>query len=274
MLRRGRDASRSEQQTVVIVTGASRSIGLVVCRRFGAEGARVGMIARDAAVLESASATVPGTVATATADVVDRAALAGALDALADELGAPTVLVNNAGLGSWGAVADTDADSFRRAIDVNYLGAVNTIAHVLPGMLARACGRVVNVASIAGRIGAPFEAAYSASKFALVGYSEALAIELAGTGVTVSLIHPGPVETEFFRTRGHRYELRRPRPVPAERVAEAVVKAVHRDRHEMFVPAWLGLAYAAKVAAPPLYRHTTQRLFARQRRDLRERLGP
>ena len=137
----------------------------------------------------------------------------------------------------------------------------------------RGRGRIVNVASIAGRIGAPFEAAYSASKFALVGYSEALAIELAGTGVTVSLIHPGPVETEFFRTRGHRYELRRPRPVPAERVAEAVVKAVHRDRHELFVPAWLGLAYAAKVAAP-LYRRTTKRLFARQRGDLRQRLGP
>jgi uncharacterized protein len=68
--------------------------------------------------------------------------------------------------------------------------------------------------------------------------------------------------------------LRRPRPVPAERVAEAVVKAVRRDRHEVFVPAWLGLAYAAKVAAPPLHRRTTQRLFARQRGDLRQRFGP
>ncbi len=250
----------------MIVTGASRGIGLAVCRRFGGEGARVGMIARDSHMLESARATVPGVVATAAADVTDRVALGAALDHLEAALGAPTVLVNNAGHGYWGSVVDTDTAAFRRAIEVNYFGAVNAIAHVLRGMVTRGRGSIVNVASIAGRIGSPFEAAYSASKFALVGYTEALGIELAGTGVTVSLIQPGPVDTDFFRTRGHRYELRRPRPIPADRVADAVVKAVHQGRHEVFVPAWLGLAYGAKVAAPPFYRRATQRLFARRAR--------
>ncbi|MGH9136867.1 MAG: SDR family NAD(P)-dependent oxidoreductase, partial [Acidimicrobiales bacterium] len=173
MLGHGRD--------VVIVTGASRGIGLEVCRRFAALGVSVGMVARDAAALEVASSAVGGSACTAAADVADPSALAAALDDIEGALGPPTVLVNNAGHGHWASVVETDADAFRRAIDVNYLGAVNAISHVLPGMLARGRGSIVNVASVAGRIGAPFEAAYSASKFALVGYTEALAVELAGT---------------------------------------------------------------------------------------------
>ena len=226
-------------------------------------------------MLEAASATVPGVVATAAADVTDRVALGAALDHLEAALGAPTVLVNNAGHGYWGC----RCRHRHRRLPAGDRGELPRCGQRHRPRPAAACvtrgrGSIVNVASIAGRIGAPFEAAYSASKFALVGYTEALGIELAGTGVTVSLIQPGPVDTDFFRTRGHRYELRRPRPIPADRVADAVVKAVHQGRHEVFVPAWLGLAYAAKVAAPPFYRRTTQRLFARQRGDLRQRLRP
>jgi uncharacterized protein len=273
MLRPSRAAPRAGGHDVVIVTGASRGIGLAVCRRFAALGASVGMIARDATVLEEASKAVDGDVCTAAADVADPEALCSALDRLADALGEPTVLVNNAGAGHWGAVIDTDADDFRRAIGVNYLGAVHATGDVLPGMLRRGRGSIVNVASIAGRIGAPFEAAYSASKFALVGYTEALAIELAGTGVTVSLVQPGPVDTGFFSARGHPYAVRRPRPIPAERVADAVVKAARTGRPELFVPAWLGLAHVAKTAAPAIYRRATARMYAQQRRQLRRRVS-
>jgi short-subunit dehydrogenase len=255
---------------VVIVTGASRGIGLEACRRFGGLGAKVGMIARDAATLDAASASVTGSPCTAVADVADPDALADALDRIESTLGPSLVLVNNAGIGHWGAVVDTDAEAFSRAIEINYLGAVSATAHVLPGMLRRGRGRIVNVASIAGRIGAPFEAAYSASKFALVGYSEALAVEVAGTGVTVSLVDPGPVDTEFFERRGHPFDLRRPRPIPAGRVADAIVKAARTGRRELYVPRSLSVAHTAKMLAPPLYRLVIERLYARRRRALRE----
>ncbi len=231
------------------------------------------MIARDSSALSDASAQVQGPVCYASADVADRSALIAALSQIESELGAATILINNAGHGHWASVVDTDPGEFRRSIEVNFLGAVNAIGHVLPGMLARGSGRIVNVASVAGRIGAPFEAAYSASKFALVGYTEALSVEVAGTGVTVSLVHPGPTDTGFFRRRGHPYELRRPRPIPAERVADAIVAAAERGRRERFVPAWFGAAYVAKTVVPAAYVSGTRRLFAEPRRALRRRLG-
>jgi short-subunit dehydrogenase len=258
---------------VVIVTGASSGIGLDVCRRFATLGARIGMVARDQAKLDAAAADVPGTVCCAAADVADRVALSTAFARVEVALGPPTVLVNCAGHGHWASVVDTDPADFRRAIEVNYLGSVHATGLVLPGMLARGRGRIVNVASIAGRIGAPFEAAYSASKFALVGYSEALSVEVAGTGVTVSLVEPGPVDTEFFARRGHPYELRRPRPVPPAEVADAVVAAARSGRRERFVPAWLGAAYVVKTLAPRLSTVSTKRLYERQRRELKDRFG-
>src|SRR5206468_446114 len=151
---------------------------------------------------------------------------------------------------------------FRRAIEVNYLGVVHTTAAVLSGMLQRRRGHIVNVASVAGRMAAPFEAAYSASKFAVVGYSEALRAEVSGTGVRVSVVDPGPVDTEFFARRGHPLHARSPRPVSAGTVANAIMAAVERGRAEAFVPRWLGVAYVAKTVLPAAYRAGTARMYS------------
>lgn len=256
---------------VVVVTGASRGIGAEICRRFSALGCSVGLIGRDASALADVEATLSSPSHAAVADVADSVALARAINDIIDLLGTISVLVNNAGHGSWTAVVDTDASDFRRAIDVNYLGVVAATALVLPEMLERRRGHIINISSIAGRIGAPFEAAYTASKFAMVGFSEALAIEVAGTGVEVSMIHPGPVDTEFAATRGRPAPRRAPKPVPVEAVGDAVMATVRRPRHNRYVPAWLGYAVAAKTIAPRVYRFGTARLFADERRQLRER---
>lgn len=112
----------------------------------------------------------------------------------------------------------------------------------------------MNIASAAGRLGAPFEAAYSASKFAVVGLSEALAAEVGALGVTVSLVNPGPVSTRFTEARGVPLQRGVPRPLRTERIAGAVVAAVEGDRFEQTLPRWLGVGSIARALAPGLYR--------------------
>ena len=154
---------------VAVVTGGSRGIGREVALRAARKGARVGLIARNGADLEAVLAEIGGRGAVATADVADRQATEQALAQLAAELGPVDILVNNAGIGAWGRVVDTPVEEFERLIQVNYLSAVYATKAVLASMIERRRGHIVNLASIAGRIGAPLEAAYSGSKFAMVG---------------------------------------------------------------------------------------------------------
>ena len=163
-----------------------------------------------------------------------------------------------------GSVADTDPAVGENMMRINYFGTVYATKAVLPGMIERHKGHIAMLASIAGRIGAPLEAAYSASKFAVVGWSEAMAMELKPKGIGVSIINPGPVETEFFEARGHPYARSTPKPVTAERVAGDVIAAVEKNKLETYVPRWLGTAVISRVMIPPLYRAGTTRAFKQE----------
>ncbi|MBI2170147.1 MAG: SDR family NAD(P)-dependent oxidoreductase, partial [Actinobacteria bacterium] len=114
------------------------------------------------------------------------------------------------------------------------------------------------------------EAAYSASKFAQVGLTEALSVELAPFGVGVSMVNPGPVATGFFDARGHAYERKTPKPVSADAVAAVVMAAVEKNRLEPYVPRWLRQASLARHLVPPIYRVGTRSTF---RRELTEERG-
>jgi hypothetical protein len=240
--------------TTAYVTGASRGIGETVARTMHRKGATVGLIARSSDELDQLATKLRERVAVAAADVADREALSTAIASLESAIGPPDVLVNNAGVGSYAAFVDEDPDAFERLMRINYLGTVFTTQALLPGMLSRGRGHIVNVASIAGILGAPFETAYSASKFAVVGLSEALAAEVHSAGVSVSLVNPGPVRTHFTEARGVEFQRSTPKPLRAQQVADAVVRAVERDRFEQILPRWLRWPAVMRLVAPQAYR--------------------
>ena len=252
------------QGSVAVVTGASRGIGEAVARAAAARGAQVGLISRSEDELRALLERIDGRGAVAAADIADREQTEHAIASVEAELGPVDILVNNAGIGAYGTVAETDVETFERLVQINYLGTVYATKAVLPGMIARRRGHIVNVASIAGRIGAPLEAAYSATKFAVAGLSEALAIELASTGIGVSVVNPGPVATGFFEARGHPYQRKTPKPVSAEQVARDVVGAVERNKLETYIPRWLRQAVVSRVLFPPLFKAGTLRAFKDQ----------
>jgi NAD(P)-dependent dehydrogenase (short-subunit alcohol dehydrogenase family) len=181
-----------------VVTGASRGIGLAIARALLAQGARVTLMARDAAALEAAAADLGGggsSVAWQTLDVTDPASVSEAFA----RAGAAGILVNNAGQAASSPFMRTDADMWQRMLDVNLTGAYHCIQAALPAMLDAGWGRVVNVASTAGLTGYRYVAAYCAAKHGLVGLTRALALELAAKGITVNAVCPGYTETDIVQ---------------------------------------------------------------------------
>ena len=255
---------------VAVVTGGGRGMGRAVALRLAREGARVVVAEVNPEHGREVAAEIrdSGGAATEVAGDVSRLADVEAIfGAAVKAYGTVDILVNNAGIGSYGRVSELPVDEFERLMRVNYFSAVYATKAVLPSMLERRRGHIVNLASIAGRIGAPMEAAYSASKFAMVGFTEALAFEVGPAGVGVSMVNPGPVETEFFATRGHAYEGSFPKPVTAERVARAVIDVVEHDGLERVIPASLRPAVAVRHLLPPLYRRGTARVLSKQLRQ-------
>lgn len=175
---------------LAIVTGGGGGIGAACASALTLAGASVAVVGRTEATL--AKIVADGHAQKfAVADVTDEAAVTAAVAGL----GAADILVNNAGAASSARFAATSAAEFRRLIDVNLMGAVHTIHAVLPGMLARRYGRIVNVASTAALKGTSYVTAYVAAKHALLGLTRALAVEVAAGGVTVNAVCPGYTDT-------------------------------------------------------------------------------
>jgi squalene synthase HpnC len=251
---------------VVVITGASRGLGRAVAVAAAGRGARVALLARSTTDLD-AVASLTGGVPLA-CDVGDPAAVRAAVAAVVDRFGRIDVLVANAGVGSYGPFTDLTDETLAALVQTNVLGVMHAVRAVVGPMDGR--GRIVLVGSIAGRVGVPLEAAYSATKHAVDGLGRALAAELAPRGIAVAVVNLGPLDTGFAETAGHSYGRRRPRPMPVERAAAAVLRATDRGAVEAIVPRWLRISVITDALAPSLYVRGAERACAGELRELRE----
>jgi short-subunit dehydrogenase len=150
-------------------------------------------------------------------------------------------------------------ERIRRLIDVDLVAAIELTHALLPPMLHRGRGAVCFVTSVAGRAGVAGEAVYSATKAGLDAFAESLRAETTGSGVHISVVVPGVVDTGFFETRGRPYDRKRPKPIPPGVVADAVVRAVSKDHAEQWVPRYLRLAATVRALAPGTFRRLATR---------------
>lgn len=252
---------------VVVVTGASGGIGAETARLFAREGAAVVLMGRNEDKLQLVAQTLEGTQrhSCMPLDVTDTGQVNERIGQVADTYGRIDVLVNNAGFGVFAKAADAPLEQFAEMIDVNYLGTVRCSKAVLPYMLAAGSGQIVNIASIAGKIGTPKSTAYSASKHAVLGFTNSLRLELKGTGVLVSAINPGPVNTPFFDiadphgsyTNNRMVRMFMIRP---EKVAKAVLDAVVRKKRELDIPFFFRFSAKLLQLFPSVFEALTHRL--------------
>lgn len=193
---------REPGRRVGVVTGAARGIGLAIGARLATEGFSVALWDRDAGQLNEAVQSLRASGADAMSvavDITDRAQVERALAQSTEALGAPTALVNNAAiLGRSGPTVEASLEEWKRVFDVNVFGGLLCAQAVVPIMVSHGYGRVVNVASIAGKEGNPFAGAYAASKAALISMTKSLGKELAETGVLVNCITPSAADTDIF----------------------------------------------------------------------------
>jgi 2-hydroxycyclohexanecarboxyl-CoA dehydrogenase len=189
-------------QRVAIVTGGASGIGLAIGERLAREGKGVAIFDRDGDVARDASAKIEaegGTAIGLSVDVTDRSQIDAGVTEVRTRLGRPTILVNCAGLDGFARFLDITLETWNRVLEVNLTGTFQCCQAVVPDMLAEGWGRIVNISSSSAQGGQPFMTHYVAAKAGVIGFTKALALELAPKGITVNTIPPGFIDTPMLR---------------------------------------------------------------------------
>jgi NAD(P)-dependent dehydrogenase (short-subunit alcohol dehydrogenase family) len=246
----------------VAITGAARGIGLKTAEAFLERGARVAIGDIDSEAVVEAASGLRGEAHGLALDVSDRDSFAAFLGAAEVAVGSLDVLVNNAGVMPTGRFLDEPDEVTETTIGVNLWGPIWGMKLVLPGMVERGRGHVVNVASLMGKFYLPGVATYSGAKHGVVGLSAAVRDELHGTGVTITTVMPSAVETELITGINLPSTLPRVKP---EDVARAVVDSCSKRQPEVSVPGWLGYATPVADLAPSRVMGLVRRLAKHDR---------
>ena len=222
----------------VVITGGARGIGSATAHALAARGARIVIGDLDEDGARRAAKEVGATAVAMRLDVTDHAGFTEFLDTVEHEVGPIDVLVNNAGIMPIALLADESIEATRRILDINVAAVIHGTREAMRRMTARGTGHIVNLASVAGKVGVAGGASYCASKFAVVGLCESVRAELRGTGVAISCVMPTIVNTELSAGLA---QSRLSSQVEPEDVAAAIVDALEKRRFVVWVPRYLGV---------------------------------
>lgn len=258
-------ARREIRGSRAIVTGASSGIGREIARQLAAEGAGVVLVARREDHLRELADVIAaggGRAETVVGDVTDPGIRQAAVDTARRALGGLDILVNNAGVGAMGLFEDANPGRLRRLMEVNFFALAEMTRCSLPLLKEGNRPIVVNIGSILGHRGVPYNSEYSASKFAVQGFSEAIRTEFTRLGIDVLVVSPGTTETEFFdqvveKTGAPNWPEHR--PVSASHVAHKTLRAIRRGKHEIIPYKW-GVVFCWLARLSP---RLTDRLMCR-----------
>ncbi|MBD0370957.1 MAG: SDR family NAD(P)-dependent oxidoreductase [Pyrinomonadaceae bacterium] len=238
---------------VVFITGASSGIGRALAVELGRRGASLGLLARRGEVLQEIVSEVEaagGRSLALPADVRDAAAVSRAADELRKAFGPVDVLVANAGVGATTDARELKPEAVADVININVIGVVNSATAVLPAMVGRGQGQLVVISSLAAYRGLPKSAAYCASKAAVSAFFESLRVDLRGTGVDVTIIHPGFIKTPL--TEGRHAQM--PYLMELDAAVEKIVRAIEARKKSYAFPWQLAsIVRAAMIMPIPLY---------------------
>jgi 2-hydroxycyclohexanecarboxyl-CoA dehydrogenase len=273
------DPSSPFRDQVVIVTGGSSGIGKQVTRDLLAAGALVTLTGHDPVRVDAAHKEIASTfpqVDAAVCDVRDMGQVGKTVEDVLARRGRVDVLINNAGYAVYRPFEESSAAEVLDLLDVNLAGAMRMAKAVLPGMIARRSGRIVNIASIGGETVITPNAVYSAAKHGMVAWTKALRYELGRFGIRATVVCPGHTITHFhddptFRRRDP-YRGRQSRSMSVERVSTAILESIRRDKIMTYVPAWLGLMAWALNALPFVTRPMWDRIANRRIEQLYEQI--
>jgi short-subunit dehydrogenase len=247
---------------VVLITGASSGIGAVMAQAFTAKGAIPVLTARSQEKLERIAAGLSGRNAVFTLDVTDFEQVEQTVKRILEQFGRIDILINNAGYGIFETFVNAPLEQFEEMMDVNYMGVVRCSKAVLPHMLEAGSGHIVNIASMAGKIGTAKSTAYSATKHAVLGFTNSLRQELAHTGVSITAINPGPIRTPFFDradpqgtyVKNIAWFMLKP-----EKVVSEIISAIERNTPEKNLPLIAGIG----IKLSQLFPRTFDRIASR-----------
>jgi len=263
-------------QPVILVTGASSGIGEAAARLFAREGYRVSLGARRLERLQTLAQEIEaagGQSLAVQADLAKLEDIQTLVRSTLDHFGQVDVLLNNAGFGRLKWLEDLNpVDDVQAQLQINLIATILVAREVLPHMIDRRSGHIINMASLGGYVATPTYTVYSASKFGVRGFTEALRREVGVFGIRVSGIYPGSVRTEFKSHTGARRKTGRTTPenlrLDSEEVAQAVLSVVRHPRRELIIPWQMRLSVWMNILFPGIVDRIIENRFTRLERDL------